>query len=92
MPDFDIKVKETLLKQDKSSWNIDADIKYTVKNTSDESKAITILVPFNKKNGSRIKSDRKYTFTKGNMVTFKLKIPANSEKNFNVYYRTKVTK
>lgn len=89
---FDIKVKETILKQNKSSWNIDVDVQYNVKNTSDESKAITILVPFNKKNGSKVKSDKKYTFTKGNIVTFKLKVPANSAKSFNVYYRTKVTK
>ena len=80
---FDVKVKETLVKHDKGSWNLDVDVKYTLKNSSDEVKNITLQVPFNKRDGSKVKSDLKYTFTKGNMVTFVVEVPANSEKSFN---------
>ena len=87
---FDVKVKETLLNYDKGNWNLDVDIEYSIKNDSDEVKTVEILVPFNKKDGSKIKSDKKYIFTKGNLVTFHIKVNAQSTKKFKVYYTTKV--
>ncbi|MDQ7044444.1 MAG: hypothetical protein Q9M32_00825 [Sulfurimonas sp.] len=87
---FDVKVKETLLNRDKGNWKLDVDAQYSIKNSSDETKDIEILIPFNKNDGSEVKSDVKYTFTKGNMVTFKLRVKANSTKKFKVFYRTKI--
>ena len=69
---FDVKVKETLLTYDDNTWNITADVKYSIKNSSNENKTIKIMIPFNKNNGSKIKSDEKYTFTKGNLATFNI--------------------
>ena len=88
---FDVKVKETILNHDQGNWNLDVDVKYSIKNSSDEVKNITLLIPFNKNDGSQVKSDEKYTFTKGNLVTFKLKVNAQSTKEFKVFYKTKVT-
>lgn len=48
-----------------------------------------IQIPFNKRKGSEVESKNKYTFTKGNQVTFKIRVQANSTKKFKVYYRTK---
>ncbi len=86
---FDVKVKETLLKRDKDTWHIDEDVKYSIKNSSDENKKIQIQIPFNKNNDSAVKSKIKYTFTKGNIVTFNINVQANSTKEFTVYYRIK---
>lgn len=86
---FDIKVTETLQKRDKSTWYIDEDVKYSIKNSSDEDKKIELQIPFNSNDDSTVKSDKKYTFTKGNIVSFKINVKANSTKRFTVYYRIK---
>ena len=86
---FDVKVKEKLLNHDKGNWNTDVDVEYTVKNSSDEAKQIKLFVPFNKRDGSEVKSDEQHTFTKGNIVTFIVDVQAQSSKEFKVYYRTK---
>ncbi len=86
---FDIKVKETLLNIDKGTVNIDRDVEYSLKNSSDESKIVEILVPFNKLESSEVSSDEKFTYTKGNLVTFKVEVKANSAKEFEVRYRVK---
>jgi len=86
---FDIKVKETILSRDDDKRYYDASIKYSIKNSSDEVKNITILVPFNRHNDSKIKTSQNYTFTKGNLVTFKLSVFANSSKSFEVRYESK---
>ncbi len=86
---FDIKVKETLLNIDKGSVNINTDIEYSLKNSSDESKTVEILVPFNKLESSEVKSDEKFTYTKGNLVTFEVEVNANSTKEFEVRYVVK---
>ncbi len=86
---FDLKVTETLTKRDKGTWYIDEDVKYSIKNSSDENKQIQVQVPFNKYDNSTVKSDEKYNFEKGNLVTFNIDVQANSSKEFMVYYRIK---
>lgn len=87
---FDVKVKETILKRDQGKFHIDVDVKYSIKNSSDEIKTIELLVPFNKYKGSKIKSNKKYKFTKANLVTFNINIKPQSTKEFEVYYTTKI--
>ena len=87
---FDIKVKETLLQRDKGNWNLDTDVQYAIKNASDETKTVAVLVPFTNNDGDKVSSKQKYTMTKGNLVTFNIKIKAQSTKKFNVSYRTKI--
>ena len=85
---FDVKVKETLQKRDDGRWNLDIDLRYTVKNSSDEAKIIEILVPFNKNDRSEVSSDEKYTYTKGNLATFNISVKPQSTKEFKVHFKT----
>lgn len=93
---FDIKVTETVLSRDDDKRYYDATIKYTIKNSSDEDKKIIVYVPFNRHSSSKImssspviKTSQKYEYTKGNLVTFKIDVKANSSKNFKVNYESK---
>ena len=86
---FDVKVKETILERDDGRWQLDVDVNYSVKNSSNETKTVEILVPFNKNNGSEVKTKQKYRYTKGNLVTFNIVIKPNSTKEFKVHFKTK---
>ena len=77
---FDLKVSQTVLKRDDSQHYFIADINYTIKNASDKSKTVELLVPFNRNKNSIIKTSQKYEFTKGNLVTFSIEVKANSSK------------
>ena len=85
---FDVKVKQTVLKRDDSQRYYIADINYSVKNSSDETKTVELFVPFNRNKNSIVKSSQKYKFTKGNLVTFSIKVKANSSKSFKVHFET----
>lgn len=89
---FDIKVKETLTNRDRGSWYHDNDVAYSIKNSSDETKTVEILVPFTNNDSDEITSKEKYTFTQGNLVTFKIEVKAQSTKKFDVHYRSKIQK
>ncbi len=86
---FDLKVKQTLLKRDDTKERFDVSVKYTLANHSDETKLITLFVPFNKNSDSSVITKEKYRFTKGNLVTFTLTIPANETKEFQVNFKSK---
>jgi len=86
---FDVKVKETFLNFDNGAWNLDVDIKYTIKNSSKDTKTIEILIPFNRNKGSKVTSEEKYEYTKGNLVTFNIEVKAQSSKEFKVHFKTK---
>jgi hypothetical protein len=86
---FDIKATETLINYDKSTWSIESDLKYSIKNSSNRAKTVEILIPFNNNEGSKVQSDESYSFTKGNMVTFNIRVKADSTKEFNVSFKTK---
>jgi len=86
---FDLKVSQTILSRDDSQRYYSADIKYTIKNSSDKSKTVELLVPFNKNKKSIVKTSQKYEFTKGNLVTFNVQIKANSSKSFKVHFESK---
>ncbi|MDF1874955.1 hypothetical protein JHD48_04325 [Sulfurimonas sp. SAG-AH-194-I05] len=89
---FDVKVKETLLNRDKGSWNLDVDVQYTLTNNSDEMKKIELTIPFTRNDGSNVKSKKRYTFTKGNLVTFNINVKAQSTKTFEVYFTSQINK
>ena len=86
---FDLKVTQSILKRDDSQRYYIADINYTIKNSSDKSKTVELLVPFNRNKNSIIKSSQNYKFTKGNLVTFSIQIQANSSKSFKVHFESK---
>ena len=83
-------VKETLLNHDKGNWNLDVDVAYSVKNSSDELKIIELRIPFNKREGSEVKCDEKYSVIQGNILSIKLEVQENSEKSIKVYYTSKI--
>lgn len=86
---FDIKVKESIIKRDDNKWQYSADVKYNIKNSSDETKIVEILVPFNKNNSSEIKTTQRYNYTKGNLVKFNIKVKPQSAKEFKVHFKSK---
>lgn len=86
---FDLKVTQTVLKRDDSQRYYIADINYAVKNSSDKTKTVELLVPFNRNKNSIVKTSQKYKFTKGNLVTFSIKVKANSSKSFKVHFESK---
>ncbi|WP_297433728.1 hypothetical protein [Sulfurimonas sp.] len=86
---FDIKVKQSILKRSDSNNYYSADIRYTLSNHSDEEKRVALLIPFNKNRDARIKSAQKYVDTKGNLATFSIKIKANTSKSFDVHFESR---
>ncbi|MFK5937762.1 MAG: hypothetical protein QM497_05115 [Sulfurimonas sp.] len=86
---FDTKVTQTVMKREDNKRYFNVDVKYAVNNASDEMKTIKLFVPFNKNINSKIKTDIKYRFTKGNLVTFSIKVKANATKSFTVNFQSK---
>ena len=89
---FDLKLTETLTNTERGSRYHENDVTYTIKNSSNETKTVEISVPFSNNHSDEITSKEKYTFTQGNLVTFKIKVQAQSTKKFDVHYRNKVQK
>lgn len=85
---FDLSVTQTLLKRHESKESTTADVLYTLTNSSAEPKEITLLIAFNKKSGSIVKSDKDYSYTKGNFVTFKIHLTPESSEKFNVHFES----
>ena len=86
---FDLKVKQTLLKRDDNRETFNVDVQYKIKNASEQDKRVTLLIPFNRHKYSSIDTKQKYKFTKGNMVTFHVKVKANASKSFRVHFESK---
>ncbi len=86
---FDLKTTQTVLRREDSQRYYNVDIKYSVTNNSNRTKTVELLVPFNKNSNSIVRSSQKYKFTKGNLVTFSLRIKANSSKSFKVHFESK---
>ena len=86
---FDLKVKESLFKREDNEKFYNVNVIYSIQNSSDEAKKITLLIPFNRNESSKIKADESYIFTKGNLVAFTIEVNANSTKEFTVNYESK---
>jgi len=85
---FDIKVTQTLLSCQDTENKYNVNILYSIKNSTDENRTITIETPFNKKTTSLITSEVPYTFTESNIVKFKLDLTPKSTKEFKVNYES----
>ncbi len=86
---FDVTVVQKELQRDDTKYRYRTTIQYTLKNASDTQKSVTLRIPFNTRADSIIETKEKYTFTQGNLVTFRVNIAPQSQKQFNVYYETK---
>ena len=87
--DFDLKVKERLLKRSDTKEFYKADIRYTLLNHSNKTKTINVAIPFRHNSDAIIKSDAEYRFTKGNLATFSIKVKANTTTHFDVHFESK---
>jgi hypothetical protein len=87
--DFDTRVVQKIISRNDDKYNFNAFVAYTIFNNSDKDKIINLDVPFNKEATSAISSKLKYRFTKGNLATFTLKVKANSQRSFNVNFKSK---
>jgi len=86
---FDVKVTQTPLSRDDSHTRLVTNIEYSLKNNSNEEKIVELLIPFNTNEDSKIKTDKTYTFTKGNLVTFSISVGANSTESFKVNFKSR---
>jgi len=87
--DFDTKLTQKLLKRADTKTTFHATIEYILTNHSDKEKKINLLVPFIPKEGSKIITSELYRFTKGNLATFTIRLPANSTKSLQVEFISK---
>jgi hypothetical protein len=83
---FDLKVTESIEKRDDSQYSLNATMKYTLKNNSEETKTFELFIPFNKDENSKIKTDSAFTYTKGNLVTFSIPVEAMGTKEIFVNF------
>jgi len=86
---FDLKVIQSIARRDDTKLYRDTTINYTVKNSSKNTKTVKLLIPFNKNSSSTIRTKQSYKFTKGNMVTFTVKVKGESSQSFKARFRTK---
>jgi hypothetical protein len=83
---FDLKVIESIESRDDSQYRMSATVKYTLKNNSNEAKIMELLIPFNKDENSKVKTEQDFTYTKGNLVTFSISVDAMSTKEILVNF------
>jgi len=86
---FDVKVTQTLKKRNNYKKYMNATIHYAVKNSSDREKLIQVQIPFRQSDTSVVQTKEKYSIEKGNLVTFKLRVKANTTREFDVYFESK---
>jgi hypothetical protein len=87
--DFDTHLTQTIRSRKDTKSTLEATIIYTITNNSDSKKSITLSIPFTKKEGSRIITDKKYRFTKGNLATFSIEVAPNSSESFEARFISK---
>ena len=85
---FDLLATERLLKRQDTKELYNADISYSIHNSSDAAKTVTLFIPFHPQESSHITTDERYRLTQGNLVAFTLNVDANSTKEFTVNYES----
>lgn len=85
---FDLHVSETIIKTASTKDYFDEEILYTIKNSSDSPKTITLKVPFLNQQNTHITTDKKYIFKDG-YTLFNIKVDSNKEEKFKVRYESK---
>ncbi len=86
---FDLKVTETIVGRNDDKRYYGATVQYTIKNSSNETKNVELLVPFNKHVNNTIDTSKKYQFKKGNLVAFNIEVKGESFEKFEVSFRSK---
>jgi len=86
---FDLTATQTSIKHHVTKESIASEVLYTLKNSSKEAKELTLLVPFTNESESKVETQRDYSYTKGNFVTFKIHLAAEATEKFSVRYESK---
>jgi len=86
---FDLKVKQTLVEKDDDKYRNNTTIQYTITNSSAEIKTVELLVPFNAHKDSKIRTTIPYTFKKGNLVAYLVKVYPQNSQTFKANYISK---
>ena len=87
--DFDTKVLQRVISRKDTNKRFNVTVAYELINHSNEDKILTLEVPFNKRDDSKIITSQKFHYTKGNMVTFTLTVKANSQESFKAKFISK---
>ncbi len=85
---FDIKVTQTERHRQDTKKRFDVTVHYTITNRSTTDKTVTLLIPFHRSKDFQITTDKKYSFTKGNLLTFDINVKADATENFEVHFQT----
>lgn len=83
---FDLSVTESIDSRNDDQYRLNATMKYTLKNNSDEAKTVELLIPFNKDENSKVQTQEEFTYTKGNLVTFSIPLNAMGTKEILVNF------
>ena len=86
---FDLKVTQTVTAREDYKKSFHSNVRYMIRNASDEERSVKLFVPFNARESSVVETKQKYKFTKGNLLTFSVKVKANARTTFDVYYESK---
>jgi hypothetical protein len=87
--DFDTKVTQNVVSREDTKISLSSTIKYTLRNSSNEKKMITLFVPFRQTTSSKIDSDIDYTKKNNDTLVFQVEVDPSSSKSFNVSYLSK---
>jgi len=86
---FDIKVNEKVVERDDDEYYFDETIAYEVINRSDKERVVELLIPFTRGKNSSLTTDQKYSHKDGSTLLFKVRLVADSKKEFKVHYRSR---
>ncbi len=88
---FDLLTTSKMLANSSDRYYNDARVSYTLTNRSDDSKTVELLIPFTKREDgqSSISTKEKYSWKNGNMLSFNVRVNADSKKSFEVHFRAK---
>ena len=85
---FDIKASESIVKRTAAKSFLDEELLYSIKNSTDKTKTVTLKVPFVKNENAKVITSQPHSFKDGYIV-FAVQIKANSEEKFKVRYEIK---
>ena len=86
---FDLKVTQTLLLKKDTKHQLNSKVEYEIKNSSDEAKRVELLIPFNVKKDSKVKTDLAFKYKNGNQLSFDIEVKANSSEKFKIEFLSK---
>ncbi|WP_345979739.1 hypothetical protein [Sulfurimonas sp. HSL3-2] len=85
---FDIKASESIVKRTSTKTYLDEELLYSIKNSTDKTKTVTLKVPFVKNENAKVITSQPHSFKDGYII-FDVHVKANNEEKFKVRYEIK---